>query len=57
MEASQYPFTTDWQEIPDYLMNDPYDSMTDEELREYFADSEADWQIEEEKSNPGYYEP
>lgn len=59
MNIPDYPFATDWQEIPDYLMNDPYDSMTDEELREYFMDSEADRAIEEEKSNPSdyYYEP
>lgn len=56
MEVPQYPFTTDWQEpipVPDYLLKDPsWDAMTDEEIREYFLDSEADRAIEEEKSNP-----
>lgn len=59
MKVPQYPFATDWQEIPDYLMHDPINEMSDEELREYFMDSEADRAIEEEKSNPSnyYYEP
>lgn len=59
MNIPDYPFATDWQEpIPDYLMHDPYDNMTDEELREYFLDSQADAAIEEQKSNPyPYYEP
>lgn len=45
--------------IPDYLLRDnSFDDMTDEELREYFLDSEADDVIEEQKSNPyPYYEP
>ena len=38
---------------------DKINEMSDEELREYFMDSEADRTIEEEKSNPSnyYYEP
>lgn len=57
---TNYPFTTDWQELPDYLLQDPsFNEMSDDELAEYFADSEADKWIEEEKSNPSnyYYEP
>lgn len=62
MNIPDYPFVSDWQEtpMPDYLLQDPsIDEMSDEELAEYFADSEADRWIEEEKSNPSnyYYEP
>ena len=33
-------------------MNDPYEGLSDEELKEIFEDTEADYWIDYNKSNP-----